>query len=170
MSQPNDPTISGVPAEGSAGDEPKGSPELANALDRIRELTAPASSLRTTPTTSEPNMEGNGLFGEWEYEDDRAVYLVEDSERHWYVARSFSEAMREHESLMEPEDDEFTITKQPPDRTVTLFVECEADGKDRPKDSRFTQRESGGWNVVATAAQWANHYDAPRQICSSVFP
>jgi hypothetical protein len=115
-----------------------------------------------------------------EYDEDFEVqgvrvYLIDDGEQHWYVAKSMIDALKTHENLDGNEDqNDVTISVIKPDK---LLTRTESDGIqetfpetfeiDRTEDQEFSR----GPKVTTTAAEWANFYgkQAPTQIMSSVF-
>jgi hypothetical protein len=121
--------------------------------------------------------EENNEIGEFEYEADNRVFLIEDGERHWYVATNAGTALVEHISLMDPDDSsEFTVSPIDPNRQITVSMECLDDCKGFPPTfvilgpAPHCDEESGGYGIRARASEWAKHEGAGHQIASSCFP
>lgn len=112
------------------------------------------------------------LLGE-EYQDDRSVFLVDDGERHWYVAEDAAQALAAHLSLMEPDDDAFTVTKLAPSAPVVLCLDDRADAErlgQPPFELLARGEDDHWWRVRAPAGVWAAREKAGEQICSTCFP
>lgn len=104
--------------------------------------------------------------------DDKAVYLIDDGERHWYVGTDAGKALSGHVSLMEPDDQaEFSIKRLWPYEMVTVTLEDRDDFRRYPEHFERLEPDddSQSYRVRAYAAMWAAHLDSGDQICSSVF-
>lgn len=118
----------------------------------------------------------------WETTDSEVkVFKIDDGERHWYVAKSFVDALTEHYDLLGPgcdqEVDATTITLEiiPGEERLTRTENEGLDSglEDRPFPPCFVTTEEPDQfpTRTSTAAEWAAYYRdiAPTQIMSSVF-
>lgn len=107
--------------------------------------------------------------------DMKRVWLIEDGERHWYVAEDAGKALSAHISLMEAEADTFTVKEVQPWTKVTVTMETAGDCLGFPDAFQIVgphegcDDEASDFGVRATAAQWAEHYDNGDQVASSAF-
>lgn len=120
--------------------------------------------------------EENDEIGEFEYAGTKRVFLIEDGERHWYVAEDAGRALSAHISLMDPDDSsEFSVEPIEPNRKITVTMEYLGDCKGFPPTfvilgpDPHCDEESSRYGVRARASEWAEHTDANEQIASSVF-
>jgi hypothetical protein len=115
--------------------------------------------------------------------DGYYVWLIEDGEKHWYVAENPWDAIREHSNLMDSDADSFKMTRLPLDTEVVVIFDDYADARQYWGLSTFAcihvgVPDSAGnidevhSRVVSTCAGWAAYFarQAPQQICSSCFP
>jgi hypothetical protein len=114
----------------------------------------------------------------WDATDCEArVYRIDDGERHWYVAKSYVAALKEHYDMLGPGCDEdvdadsITISIIPAGEKLTRNETCGDDNEIFPPTFELKREPDRDPSVTATAADWAAHYlkSAPVQIMSSVF-
>jgi hypothetical protein len=115
----------------------------------------------------------NDEQGAFEY-GERKVFLVEDGERHWYVAEDAGDALSAHILLMEADSDEYSVSFIEPSRKITVDMESADDCLGFPSTFVILGPLSGAdehrerWGVRARASEWARHHEEGEQICSSV--
>jgi hypothetical protein len=109
------------------------------------------------------------------------VYKIDDGERHWYVAKSFVDALTEHYDMLGPgcygEIDASTIVltvipaEEKLTRTENDGLESGLDDRPFPPCFSTTEQFESAPTRTSTAAEWAAYYAdrAPIQIMSSVF-
>lgn len=106
-----------------------------------------------------------------EYADDRRVFLIDDGERHWYVAENAGAALKAHISLMDAEDaDEFTVRALGPAIEITVNLDGTADFDAFPATFRRDEAtDMRSCRIRAFAYEWAAHLTSGGQIASSCF-
>lgn len=114
----------------------------------------------------------------WDATDFEArVYKIDDGEQHWYVAKSYVAALKEHYDMLGPGCDEdvdadsITISIIPAAEKLTRNESCADDNEVFPPTFERKNEPDRDPSVTATAADWAAHYlkRAPVQIMSTVF-